>query len=221
MYKAFSGIWKKGRLFPHFSEILIYRIMKKIEIFCGVLKNFKTGYNAFVFWTILGETYYRTSFLDFNETTRSTNKRGSLRYNFLKNVTFTVSYETYGQLLESAETPKFSFDFGYQTEFIKVHKFLVSFDSFKDKILNYCNDIREDNKTFTILNNEILNYMSKEELKEALKELDVFVDFNNGDKFMITPDEIDLEHKRLILKGSQGQLKWVRIDERYDKKRKS
>ena len=68
---------------------------------------------------------------------------------------------------------------------------------------------------------EILKYMKEEELKEALKELDVFVDFGGGDKFMITPDEIDLEHKRLILKGSQGQLRWVRISERYDKQRKS
>ena len=59
----------------------------------------------------------------------------------------------------------------------------------------------------------------KEELlKKLLEDLNIFVDFEGGDKFMITPDEIDIEHRRLILKGSQGQLGWVRIDERYDKR---
>ena len=58
----------------------------------------------------------------------------------------------------------------------------------------------------------------KEELlKKLLEDLNIFVDFGGGDKFMITPDEIDIEHRRLILKGSQGQLRWVRIDERYGK----
>jgi hypothetical protein len=61
----------------------------------------------------------------------------------------------------------------------------------------------------------------EEQLKKLLEELNIFVDFGSGDKFMITPDEIDIDHSRLILKGSQGQLRWVRIDERYDKQRKS
>lgn len=61
----------------------------------------------------------------------------------------------------------------------------------------------------------------EEQLKKLLEDLNIFVDFGGGDKFMITPGEIDLEHKRLILKGSQGQLRWVRISERYDKQRKS
>ena len=58
----------------------------------------------------------------------------------------------------------------------------------------------------------------EEQLKKLLEDLNIFVDFGGGDKFMITPDEIDIEHRRLILKGSQGQLRWVRIDERYDKR---
>ena len=59
----------------------------------------------------------------------------------------------------------------------------------------------------------------KEELlKKLLEELNIFVDFEGGDKFMITPDEIDIGHRRLILKGSQGQLRGVRIDERYNKR---
>ena len=58
----------------------------------------------------------------------------------------------------------------------------------------------------------------KEQLKKLLEDLNIFVDFGGGDKFKIEPDEIDFEHKRLILKGSQGQLRWVRIDERYDKR---
>ena len=62
------------------------------------------------------------------------------------------------------------------------------------------------------------NKEKEEQLKKLLEDLNIFVDFGNGDKFMITPDEIDLKHKRLILKGSQGQLRWVRIDERYDKR---
>ena len=59
----------------------------------------------------------------------------------------------------------------------------------------------------------------KEELlKKLLEELNIFVDFDGGDKFIITPDEIDIEHRRLILKGSQGQLGWARLDERYNKR---
>ena len=58
----------------------------------------------------------------------------------------------------------------------------------------------------------------KEELlKKLLEELNIFVDFSSGDKFKIEPDEIDIEHRRLILKGSQGQVRWIKIDERYGK----
>ena len=56
--------------------------------------------------------------------------------------------------------------------------------------------------------------MNEEELKKLLTELNIFVDFGHGDKFKVEPEEIDLEHKRLILKGSQGQVKWIRIDEK-------
>ncbi len=57
----------------------------------------------------------------------------------------------------------------------------------------------------------------EEQLKKLLEELNIFIDFGNGDKFKIEPEEIDLEHKRLILKGSQGQVRWIRIDEKYGK----
>ena len=57
--------------------------------------------------------------------------------------------------------------------------------------------------------------MSEEELKKLLTEMNIFVDFGHGDKFRVEPDEIDLENKRLILKGSQGQVRWIKIDERY------
>lgn len=53
-------------------------------------------------------------------------------------------------------------------------------------------------------------------MEKLLKSLDIYVDFGNGDKFMVTLDEIDLEKKRLVLKGSQGQMRWVRIDERIE-----
>ena len=59
--------------------------------------------------------------------------------------------------------------------------------------------------------------MNEEELKRILIELNLFVDFCDGDKFKVEPEEIDIEHRRLILKGSQGQLRWVRISERYGK----
>ena len=60
--------------------------------------------------------------------------------------------------------------------------------------------------------------MNEEQLKNLLTELNIFVDFGHGDKFKVEPKEIDLKNKRLILKGSQGQLRWIRIDERYDKR---
>jgi len=192
--------------------------MKKIEVFCGVLESNSSKEHGFVFWVLLGGIYYRTSFLTYSRERYKTNKRGSLRNNLLYNTSFTTDYNTYERLIESIEKPRFSLPFNYRAKVIKVHCFLVPFNRFKKMVLNYCS---EHNKTFAILNNEILKYMKEEELKEALKELDVFVDFGGGDKFMITPDEIDLEHKRLILKGSQGQLRWVRISERYDKQRKS
>ena len=57
--------------------------------------------------------------------------------------------------------------------------------------------------------------MNEEELKKLLTELNIFVDFGHGDKFKVEIGEIDLENKRLILKGSQGQVRWIKIDERY------
>ena len=57
--------------------------------------------------------------------------------------------------------------------------------------------------------------MSEEELKKLLTEMNIFVDFGEGDKFKVEIGEIDLENKRLILKGSQGQVRWIKIDERY------
>lgn len=59
----------------------------------------------------------------------------------------------------------------------------------------------------------------EEQLKKLLEGLNIFVDFGGGDKFKIEPKEIDLKNKRLILKGSQGQVIWIRIDERYGKQR--
>ena len=57
--------------------------------------------------------------------------------------------------------------------------------------------------------------MNEEQLKSVLTELNIFVDFGGGDKFKVEPGEIDIEHRRLILKGSQGQLRWVKIDALY------
>ena len=57
--------------------------------------------------------------------------------------------------------------------------------------------------------------MNEEQLKKLLTELNIFVDFGHGDKFKVELEEIDLEHRRLILKGSQGQVRWVKIDALY------
>ena len=55
-------------------------------------------------------------------------------------------------------------------------------------------------------------------IEKLLSGLDIYVDFGNGDKFKVELGEIDLENKRLILKGSQGQVRWIRIDEKINRK---
>ena len=45
-----------------------------------------------------------------------------------------------------------------------------------------------------------------------LKEYDIFIDFGNGDKFYIKDFDIDEKNKKIIFKGSQGDIKWVKID---------
>ena len=48
-----------------------------------------------------------------------------------------------------------------------------------------------------------------------LKEYDIFVDFGKGDKFLLSDFIIDEDNKKIIFKGSQGSLNWVRIDTLY------
>ena len=48
--------------------------------------------------------------------------------------------------------------------------------------------------------------------KEDLEEYDIFVDFGNGDKFIVSNPEIDHKAKKIILHGCQGQMGWVKID---------
>ncbi len=50
---------------------------------------------------------------------------------------------------------------------------------------------------------------------KKLSEYDIYVDFENADKFYLKDFIIDEEHKKIIFKGSQNQMKWVRIDEKY------
>ena len=52
-------------------------------------------------------------------------------------------------------------------------------------------------------------------MNNKLKEYDVFVDFGNSDKMYLNDFVIDEENKRITFKGSQGQLRWIRIDEKY------
>ena len=47
---------------------------------------------------------------------------------------------------------------------------------------------------------------------DKLKEYDIFVDFGNGDKFYIKDFDIDDKNKKIVLKGSQGDMRWIKID---------
>ena len=48
-----------------------------------------------------------------------------------------------------------------------------------------------------------------------LKDYDIFVDFGKGDKFLLSDFIIDENNKKIIFKGSQGSLGWVRLDTLY------
>lgn len=50
---------------------------------------------------------------------------------------------------------------------------------------------------------------------EDFKDFDIFVDFGNGDKFYIKNFDIDEKNKKIVLKGSQGDMKWIKIDSLY------
>ena len=50
---------------------------------------------------------------------------------------------------------------------------------------------------------------------EDFKDFDIFIDFGNGDKFYIKDFNIDEKNKKIVLKGSQGDMKWVKIDALY------
>ena len=50
---------------------------------------------------------------------------------------------------------------------------------------------------------------------EDFKDFDIFIDFGNGDKFYIKDFDIDEKNKKIVLKGSQGDMKWVKIDVLY------
>lgn len=47
---------------------------------------------------------------------------------------------------------------------------------------------------------------------DKLNEYDIFIDFGNGDKFYIKDFTIDDKNKKIILKGSQGDMRWIKID---------
>jgi hypothetical protein len=62
-----------------------------------------------------------------------------------------------------------------------------------------------------------------EELLNELKKHDIFVDFGEGDKFYIGPDNIEIDEVsgKIVLQGSQGQVRWIRIDEKFKFKNQS
>ena len=47
---------------------------------------------------------------------------------------------------------------------------------------------------------------------DKLKEYDIFIDFGNGDKFYIKDFDVDEKNKKIVFKGSQGDIRWVKID---------
>ena len=51
--------------------------------------------------------------------------------------------------------------------------------------------------------------------KEKLNEYDIFVDFDNSDIFYLKDFLINEENKKITFKGCQGQMRWIKIDEKY------
>lgn len=60
-----------------------------------------------------------------------------------------------------------------------------------------------------------MNDLTIKIFKEKLNEYDIFVDFDNSDIFYLKDFVIDEENKKITFKGSQGQMRWIRIDEKY------
>lgn len=50
---------------------------------------------------------------------------------------------------------------------------------------------------------------------EKIKDYDVFADFGNGDIFYLKDFEVDEENKKIVFKGYQGQVNWIKIDALY------
>lgn len=48
-----------------------------------------------------------------------------------------------------------------------------------------------------------------------LKDYNIYVDFGNADLFHLKDFEIDEINKKIIFKGCQGQMTWVKIDALY------
>jgi len=52
-------------------------------------------------------------------------------------------------------------------------------------------------------------------IMDNLNDYDIFIDFGNGDKFKVELSEIyEYDHK-IILKGHQGSLDWVRMEVKH------
>ena len=51
--------------------------------------------------------------------------------------------------------------------------------------------------------------------KEKLNEYDKFFDFDNSDIFYLKDFLINEENKKITFKGCQGQMRWIKIDEKY------
>jgi hypothetical protein len=55
--------------------------------------------------------------------------------------------------------------------------------------------------------------MNINELKNELDKRDIYIDFGHGDKFYV--NDFEITDDKIIFKGSQGSLGWVRIDALY------
>jgi hypothetical protein len=48
-----------------------------------------------------------------------------------------------------------------------------------------------------------------------VSDYDIFVDFGDGDKFKVEISEVHEYDHKIILKGSQGSLDWVRMEVKH------
>ena len=62
-------------------------------------------------------------------------------------------------------------------------------------------------------------YLMTNNIDLILFMVDISKGFGKGDKFLLSDFTIDKDNKKIIFKGNQGSLNWVRIDALYPTKK--